>query len=95
MGTIDPRFREAATNAARAYWCAHFGPGIPSSAWHDIGHAIAFEAAYPAAGYWKDPEFDAWDDAWDELGPRNECGQFKYAERLTEALDYARLHFRA
>jgi hypothetical protein len=96
MNTINPSFRDAAINAARAYWCAHFGPGMPSSAWADVGHAVAFEAASPAAGYWRDPEFDAWADAWDKDGnPVNHCGEWDYANRLTESLDYARLHFRA
>jgi hypothetical protein len=92
---IAKKFEKQAANAARAFWYAEFGP-IPGSAWEDIGHCVAYETANPNVGYLHDPEFVAWADAWDlEGNPRNHCGEHDYARRLTAALDYARLHFRA
>jgi hypothetical protein len=90
---IAAKFQKAAVNVARSYYRAEFGP-IPGSTWEDISHAVSFETADPATGYWCDPEGQAWSDAWDENGdPVNHCGEMDHARRLTAAMDYARLHF--
>jgi hypothetical protein len=92
---IPKKFENQAANAARSFWYAEFGP-IPDSAWEDIGHAVAYETADRSVGYWCDPETDAWSHAWDHDGNLvNHCGEHDYALRLTAALNYARLHFRA
>lgn len=96
--TISPKFKSAAIRLARSYYFSQFGP-MGSSVWADLEDAVLFETADPKVGFWRNPEFDSWAQAWADVDegeePRDECGQYTHAWRLTETLGYVRKHLQA
>ena len=88
--TINPNFRHAAMDAATSRYIELTG-GISAGTQADICDAVLFHSV----GCWRDPENEAWQDAWDDESEEwvNNCGEKDYAERLTVVMDWARLHF--